>query len=299
MDITPTNISTLNRSSVTVWKRGAASYDSFAQRLAAQTTTTTGEAIYSWLGAMPALKLFLKELEFATLASNRWSVKTQEWGIGWNIKKLEIIRDLYGQYAPMFEQNGLLATVHPDKLLAERLVAGFVEKGYTGGAFFSANQNHATGVAKNKFTNFFTKQLTPTYFGQAIASMGKILAPDGTPFNLVKKWVLLCGEDNRSAAEDILELETLSGGGKNKYYKRAELEVTPFITGSHWFLINQGMPFKGMVQVNEIPITFTAKTDPQSDSVFRTESFDYKSYGVLAVDYGLPQVIWGSTGADA
>ena len=136
----------------------------------------------------------------------------------------------------------------------------------------------------------------------ALAGLQKILAPDNTPFNLVEDYILLVGPDNRSAAEDIVSVATLSGGGTNKYYKKAELVVSPFITGSYaayWFLINVGMPMTPLVQVNEIPISFTALTAPQSDSVFRTEAFSYKSYGVMTVNYGLPQLIWGSTGADA
>jgi len=263
-------------------------------------TTTTGQAVFGWLGAMPGLRPFVKELEKASISNNKWTVETEQWGIGWDIPKLSILRDTYGEFSPMFEQNGLLAKVHPDQLLINRLVAGFTEVDYTGSAFFATSgKKHATGVTKNAFGNKSTKQLTSAYFGAAIAGLGKILSPDGTPFNLVQKYVLICGEDNRSAAEDIVEVATLSGGGANKYYKKADLIVTPYITGSHWFVMNVGMPFKGMVQVNEIPISFTAQTDPQSDSVFRLEAFSYKSYGVLKVDYGLPQLVWGSTGADA
>ena len=299
MDINPTNISQLNRSSVTVWKRGYEKYKPIIGRIASKTPATAGKAVFSWLGAMPGLKPFVKELEFANLASVKWEVTPDPFGIGWRISKREIKNDQFGQYAPMFAQNGLNASLHPDQLAIDRLVNGFTALDYTGLAFFAANKPHAPGITKNKFNNKSTKILNATYFGAAISGLGKILSPDGAPFSPIMDLTLICGEDNRSAAEDILMVDTLSTGGKNKYYKRAELVVTPLITGSQWFLLNNALEMQPIVYVDEEPVTFTALTDPQSTSVFRTEQFEYKSYGIHRVDYGVPQLAWGSTGADA
>ena len=107
------------------------------------------------------------------------------------------------------------------------------------------------------------------------------------------------GETWRATAENILEVKTLSAGGDNRQFGKAKLLVTPLITGDHWFLANTGSPFKPMVDVEEIPVEFTAQTDPKSESVFEREAFAYKCYGVYAQDFGLPQTIIGSTGADA
>src|SRR5436189_931791 len=174
MDITPQNISTFNRSSVTVWSRGAASYTPEYARLAAQVQAAAGVCVFGWLGAMPSLRPFVKEVEKASISSNKWTVTPDPWGVKWGIPKRDLMNDTYGQYASMFEQNGLLSAVHPDQLLFNRLVAGFTEVDYTGTAFFATTviKKHATGVDKNKFKNAFTKQLTPTYFGQAIAGLG-------------------------------------------------------------------------------------------------------------------------------
>lgn len=299
MDINPTNISQLNGAAVTVWNRGRAKYTPFISRIAATTKATAGKAVFSWLGALPGLKPFGKELEMANIASVKWEVVPDPFGIGWSISKREIKNDQFGQYAPMFAQNGLNAALHPDQLAINRLVNGFTNKDYTGKNFFDTDKQHAPGVTKNKFSNKSTKILNATYFGQALSGLGKILAPSGEPFSPIMDLTLICGEDNRSAAEDIVLLDTLSGGGRNKYYKRAELIVTPLITGSEWFVLNNALEMQPIVFVDEEPVTFTAQTDPQSDDVFRKESFSYKSYGIHRADYGVPQLAWGSTGADA
>jgi phage major head subunit gpT-like protein len=299
MDINPTNINQLNRTAVTVWNRGRGRYTPHIGRIAAKSGAAGGKAVFGWLGATPGLKPFGKELEYANLASVKWEVTPDPFGIGWSIPRRDIKNDQFGQYATMFAQNGLNAAIHPDMLAMDMLVNGFTRKDYTGKNFFDTAKEHAPGVGKNKFTNKSTKVLNPTYFGQAIAGLGKILAPDGTPFSPFMDLTLIVGEDNRSAAEDIVMVDTLSTGGKNKYYQRAKLIVTPLITGSQWFLLNNGLEMQPLVYVDEEPVTFTARTDPQSDNVFKKEAFEYKSYGIHRVDFGVPQLAWGSTGADA
>lgn len=299
MDINPSNISQINAASVTVWNRGNGKYQPHVGRIAAKTKATAGKAVFGWLGAMPGLRPFDKELEYANIGSAKWEVTPDPFGIGWSITKREIKNDQFGQYAPMFAQNGMNAAIHPDMLAMAKLVNGFSAVDYTGSAFFAANKLHVPGVSKNKFTNTFTKVLNSTYFGQAISGLGKILAPDGTPFAPIMDLTLICGEDSRSAAEDIVMVDSLSGGGTNKYYGRAKLIVTPLITGNHWFLLNNALEMQPLVFVDEEPVTFSAMTDPTSVNVFRQERYDYKSYGIHRVDYGVPQLAWGSTGADA
>jgi phage major head subunit gpT-like protein len=301
MDINSDTLAALNRTSAAVWNKGRNSYTPVRNKLAMPATTTTGLIIMGWLGALPYMKPFIKQLEKQNVGSAKWQIDSVEYAAGWDIPRLQIKRDQHGLYAPLFEASGLHASFHPDQLLFARLVAGFTEADYTGSAFFAASgKKHVPGVSKNSFGNKLTKQLTAPHFATARKTLNNILGPDGVPFNAASTGLtLVCGETWRSAAEGILEAEYLSGGGTNVNYKKADLLVTPLITGDHWFLINSGSPFKPMVDLQEIKTEFTAMTDPKSPNVFEFEAFSFKSYGVYSEDYGLPQTIVGSTGADA
>ncbi len=300
MDINAENLSALNRASVAIWNKGKDSYKSVRGSLAMPATTKTGLIIMGWLGSLPVMKPFIKELEKQNLGSAKWQIDSVEYAAAWDIPRLSIMRDQHGLYSPIFQMSGHYASFHPDKLMFDRLVAGFTTAGYTGGYFFSANQKHVPGVSTNKFNNLMTKQLTAAHFATARKTLNNILLPDGTPFNAgSQELTLICGETWRATAEALLELRTLSTGGDNQYYQKAKLLVTPLITGDHWFLANTGMPFKPMVDLSEIKTEFTALTDLRSENVFNREAYSYKAYGVYSEDYGLPQTIIGSTGADA
>lgn len=300
MDINADTLTALNRTSAAIWNKGKDSYTPVRGKLAMPARTTTGLIIMGWLGALPVMKPFIKQLEKQALGSSKWQIDSVEYAAGWGIPRLAIKRDQHGLYGPIFEVSGQQGAFHPDQLLFNRLVAGFSALGYTGGAFFSANQNHVKGVVKNKFSNLMTKQLTAAHFATARKTLNTILLPDGTPFNSASsELTLICGETWRATAEALLEVRTVTTGGDNQYYQKAKLLVTPLITGDHWFLANTGSPFKPMVDLQEIKTEFTAQTDPKSEGVFNREEYEFKVYGVYAEDFGLPQTIIGSTGADA
>ncbi len=300
MDINSETLAAMNRSSVAVWNKGHASYTPVRNRLAMPARTSTGLIIMGWLGALPYMKPFIKQLEKQNLGSAKWQIDTAEYAAGWGIPRLAIKRDQHGLYSPIFEASGQDSSFHPDKLMFDRLVAGFTTNCYTGGTFFADSAKHVKGVSKNAFDNKMTKQLTAAHYATARKMLFSILRPDGVPFNAAStKLTLVCGETWRATAEAILEAEYLSGGGTNTNYKKADLLVTPLITGDHWFLANTGSPFKPMVDLQEIKTEFTAQTDPKAEGVFQREEYEFKVYGVYSEDYGLPQTIIGSTGADA
>jgi phage major head subunit gpT-like protein len=299
MDINATNISALNRQSAIIFDRGSASYQPQRSPFCARATTKVGLVVVGWLGLLPSMQPFVKELERQNVGSSTWQIATAPYAAGWEIPRLDVLRDTFGIYAPVFESGGQLASFHPDMLFFDRIVAGFASVDYTGKNFFDADKNHVKGVTKGKFTNRMTKQLTDVHFGTARRMLNEIRLPNGVPFNLVRDLTLICGETWRAAAEALLETKTLPGGGDNPNYGKAKLLVTPLISDSKWFLVNGGMPFKPLVEVEEIKTEFSAQTDPNSDSVFNREAFAYKAYGVYSLDYGLPQTIIGSTGADA
>lgn len=299
MDINATNITALNRQSALIFDRGSASYAAQRAPFCAKATTKVGAVVVGWLGLLPAMQPFVKELERQNVGSSTWQIATTSYAAGWEIPRLDVLRDSFGIYAPVFEVGGQLSAFHPDQLFFQRLVAGFASLDYTGKNFFDTDKNHARGVTKARFTNLMTRQLTDVHFATARRLLNEIRLPNGVPFNLVRDLTLICGETWRTAAEALLETKTLPGGGDNPNYGKARLLVSPLIEDAKWFLVNGGMPFKPLVEVEEIPTAFSAQTDPASDSVFNREAFAYKAYGVYSVDYGLPQVIIGSTGITA
>lgn len=297
------NINTSTLNAVTRTVRGLflsqlAGTASLVPDLAMPATTTTGEAVFAWLGNMPSMKPFKDELERVALAASDWTVKTQEYAMGYSIPSLAIRRDQFGIYNPVFSAAGQRAAEHGDYMLAQRLVAGFTEKDYTGKNFFDSNKLFVKG-GKATFTNTSTKKLTLAYYRAARMALRNIKDPAGYPVHGSPTFTLIVSPDLEGDANDIIKADKLANGGTNTEYNSAKLEVWNYLSGSCWFLAVNNSPLKPFIKLDEIKLDLFAKQDPNSEAVFNRNEFEYKAYAVYKIDFGLPQLIFGSTGADA
>ena len=300
MDLNARSINAINAAAVTNWTVGSDAYNSYVPELAMKNTNCqSGAAVYAWLGSLPVMQPFTGELQLQTIESADWTVKNAEYDMSWEIKRIEIERDTFGVYSPMIKEAGFNARMHPDQLLAERLTNGFTEKGYTGAAFFSANQKHVKSTDKDKFTNNFTKKLTGEYFSTARKMLKQIKKPGGMPFNVGSQLVLIVSPENEAMGEAILEAQFGAAGATNTNYKKARLVVNEFLDGPKWYLANMNGMARPFIFQEEKATKFTYWTADNDYSVMQRKSFVYNAYGVYAVNYGLPQRIIGSTDADA
>lgn len=297
------NINTATLTAVTRTVRGLflsqlAATASLVPALCMPATTTTGEAVFAWLGNLPAMKPFKNELEKQTLATSDWTVRTQEYAMGYSIPSLAIKRDQFGIYNPVFSAAGQRAGEHADYMLAQRLIAGFTQKDYTGKNFFDEDKLFVKG-AKALFTNKSTKKLTLPYYRAARQMLRTIKDPSGYPLHGAPTFSLIVSPELEGDAKDIIQADKLANGGSNTEYNSAKLEVWNFLTGSYWFLAVNNSALKPLINLDEIKLDLFAKQDPNSEAVFNRNEFEYKAYAVNKIDFGLPQLIFGSTGADA
>jgi phage major head subunit gpT-like protein len=105
--------------------------------------------------------------------------------------------------------------------------------------------------------------------------------------------------DNEAMGEAILEAQFGANGATNTSYNKAELVVNEFLDGPEWFLANVNGMARPMIFQEERATKFSYWTADTDYSVMQRKEFLYEAYGVYTVNYGLPQRIIGSTGADA
>ncbi len=295
------NAATLNAATRTV--RGLflsqlAATASLIPTLTMSAKTTTGEAVFGWLGNLPSMKPFKNELEKQTLAVSDWTVKTAEYAMGYTVKALDLKRDNFGIYTPVFQTAGSRAGEHRDMQLSVRLAAGFTAKDYTGKNFFDTDKKFVKGAATT-FTNKMTKQLTLPHFRTARKMLRAIKDPAGYPLIGAPQFTLIVGPDLEGAASDILLADKLASGASNTEFNKAKLEVWNFLDGGAWYLMVNNSPLKPFINLDEIPVELFSQQDMNSDGVFNRHEYSYQAYAVNNVDFGLPQLIIGSTGADA
>lgn len=292
----------------TAFKEGLQGEASQLADLALETNSTAEKEAYEWLNTIGGLTEFTGEGKFDDLSTSGYEIKNREYQRGVQVKAIDIARDREGVYKPSFQMLGARANSHRDELLGELLLGGFTLKDYTGKNFFDTDKKHAPNITGGKavaptFSNKGTKKISAANFETALLNIKGRLDREGKPLRLGRKLKLIVGTAAWADAREIVGVDTLAGGGKNPNFGAAELVLMPEIdvstTPHAWFLVDVGMPLKAFIFQNEVPVRLESQTSQDSDTVFEKKVYRYQAYGSRGAGYGLPQLAYGSTGADA
>ena len=288
---------------------GTPKIDGFAFRA----TSTSADETYGWLGAMPGMRKLVGEINIRNLVDHGFKVANEEYEDTVAVKRKDIERDKLGIYNGFFTAMGKSARRHPDKLLAAALVAGFTTPCSTGKNFFDAD--HEPQKGKGKFTNKGTKKLSAANYAAAVATLKSFRDSEGEPINDSPDLVLIVSPKNEALAKQILQSDFIQATATNKAGTEiigttavsnvnkgtARLEAWNRLSANEemWFLVDLGAVVKPFVYQVELDTEFKALTDPNSEHVTLKQEYIYQAYGRYNVAALLPELAWGSTGADA
>lgn len=267
---------------------------------AMRSPSSSAEENYAWLGALPGMRKIVGEINIRNLVDHGFKVANEEFEVTVGVKRKDIERDALGVYTGFFSGMGRSAGRHPDKLLAAALVAGFTTPCYTGKNFFDLN--HEPQKGKAKFSNKGTKKLSAANYEAARASIKSRVDAEGEPINENPDLVLIVSPKWEAAARLILEAENLAGGGTNTNKGTARLDVWNRLSGANedmWFLVDLGAVVKPFVHQVEIETEYKALDNPDSEHAVLKQEYIYQAYGRYNVAALVPELAWGSTGADA
>jgi phage major head subunit gpT-like protein len=275
--------------------------------MAMATTSSNEEEFYKWLGSVPGMRKLVDVVQVKNLASHGYSIKNDEWEDTIEIPQKDIERDSYGVYNPMLSAMGAAAAQHPDELVANLYVNGFSTKCYTGKNFFDTN--HEPQLGKQKFSNLGTKKLSAANFEDARYNIKSRKNAHGRPMNLGKDLALVVSPKNESLARQILQADltqiaaggTNVGGVTNVNKGTARALIWPQLTTAEdaWYLIDFGQVMQPFIMQFEKQPTLESLTQPNSEYVMLNHKFLYQVYARYNAGYGLPELAFGSTGADA
>lgn len=269
--------------------------DSFALK----TTSRSAEEYYGWLGAVPGLRELLGEVQIRNLVDHNYRIPNKEFESTVGVKRKDIERDQFGMYNMLFQAMGASARIHPDELLFAAMIAGFTTACYTGKNFFDAD--HEPQAGKTKFSNKGTKKLSAANYQTARANLKGRLNAEGKPMNLGIDLVLVVSPDYEATGRSIVVADKVGGGNTNVDQGTARLEVCPLLASNPhmWFLLEVGQPLKPFINQEEVPLEFQSLNDPTSEHVLLQKEYLHQAYRRGNVGYGLPELAYGSTGADA
>jgi phage major head subunit gpT-like protein len=268
----------------------------------AMSAASDGEAEeYHWLGDIGGLKELLGEISIENLLRHAYTIKNREWHNTKGIKRTSIERDKLSVYHPMLGVLAENAANHPGNLVAELLVNGFTKLDYTGSAFFATGKKaHAKAKA---FSNKGTKKLSEANYQLARANLTGRLTPDGTEaMRLGKDLQLIVSPTWEAEAKKIVTAETINNNTNINRGTATVMSLPELLAlgaEDSWFLVEAGSAMKAfIVQIEKQPST-AMDTDPNSAQVIKSGEFLFQVYARHNAGYGLPELAYGSTGADA
>jgi phage major head subunit gpT-like protein len=275
--------------------------DMWWQQLALRTTSTGSEEEYHWLGAVPGLKELIGEPQIQNLIRHGFTIKNREWEDTIGIQRKDLERDKLGVYTPLVQAMAEAAAYQPGELVAELLVNGFSKKDYTGKNFFDTGK--AAHPKAKPFDNISgNKKLSQANFRIARANLTGRLNAEGRAMRLGKDLLLVVSPTYQSTALEITTAEKL-GNNTNIDRGTARTLVLPELLAlnaeHHWFLLEVGSPMKPFIVQTELSPETAMCTDPDDSHVIKTKQFLYQVYARHNAGYGLPELAFGSTGANA
>ncbi len=251
---------------------------------------------YHFGDLLSGMREWLGDREIEALGREPFTIRNREWEKTIGIPKAAFEDDQLGIYSAQIKALAAIAAQHPDELLVELIEGGFANNGYDGVPFFSANHPITGGVQSNVVSG----ALSETTFASALLKLRSMKGKGGRPINPLAaggRLTLTVGPANEAAAKTLLKKEYVDGGDSNINFNAADLEVLPYIAGTHWMLSVTGgalAPF--ILQMRKRPV-FIAKDRQDDDEAFMKNRFVYGIEGRWNMGYGLHQLAVGSTGS--
>lgn len=301
MVITSDSLRALNKGWTTLFLEAyqGGNYKPLISSFAQTTSSMSKEEFYGMLAAIPGLQELVGEITIDNVSDVGFSITNKEFHRTIAVKRTDIERDQFGMYKMLFPSMGTAARVHPDELLFAAMTGGFTSLCYTGKNFF--DNNHEPVKGKLKFSNKGTKKLSAANFEEGRKNIKSRRNTEGKPMNLGTDLVLVVSPTNESLGRQIVVADKVAGGNDNVNKGTARLEVCPLLSSNEdmWFLFELGYPIKPFINQVEKELEFLALTNTSDSHVLLQREFVYQAYRRGNVGYALPELAYGSTGADA
>jgi phage major head subunit gpT-like protein len=144
MEINAGNLALLNQAYNAAFSRGLETVKPMWQMVATPVPSTTSEEKYGWLGATTKFREWIGDRQVQNLRQHDYTIKNKTWESTVSVKRERIEDDQYGIYAPLMEQMGQDAALHPDELVYSLLNVGDSTPCYDGQFFFDTD--HPVGL---------------------------------------------------------------------------------------------------------------------------------------------------------
>jgi len=265
------------------FQKGVEEADPVASKLY-EVVGSTGESnLYGWFEHLPGFKRWVsgQPRSKRNLNAKDYRVPNRRYEDTIAVPVDAVDDDQLAQYRPAIKALGKVGVLLEDELVFDLFNYGFTGttaegddvKAYDGQPWFSNSHQ----VGETVIDNYITAALSATSYETAYTTLiGYKAKPDklstARPLNRnIKNLVLVIPPALLGTALEIVGVATVATGGANKWYKTAEILVSPYLTSTTaWFLVNVGESIKPIFFQDREKLQIIEKS-PVNDS----EAFTY------------------------
>lgn len=164
MIINSANLKTLTTAFNGAFKTGFGGIESQYAKIAMDTTSTTSEEIYPWLGEFPRMREWVGDRVIQNLAAHSWTIKNKDFELTVEVDRNAIEDDRFGVYSPMFQEMGRETAEQPDKLVFGMLSQGFSSVCYDGQYFFDTDHPVKNELGQTQSVSNFVAGAGPAWY---------------------------------------------------------------------------------------------------------------------------------------
>ena len=280
-----------------LFNKGFESMEAQYTKVAMIVPSSSRDETYGWLGQFPSLREWVGEREIQNLSANGYTIKNKDFELTVGVPRNDIMDDKIGLYAPLIQNMGESAKIHPDTIVFALLARGFEEKCYDGTNFFSKN-HPLKKEDKTVQSNMGTRKLSADSFAEAKSAMMTLKSEKGQNLKIVPD-LLVVAPQNEAKAREILFADMILGS-TNVNKGTCDLLVSPDLSdhGDQWYLLSTKRSVRPLVFQDREKPRFTSKTSDTDDNVFFQNEYLYGVNARYNAGYGLWQLAFGSTGEE-
>lgn len=278
----------------TVFSKAYEATSTHSDKIAMRVDSSTKQEEYRWLGAIPGLTEWLGDRAVKDLAQDGFVIKNKDFEATVAVSRNDIEDDNIGVYTPLFSQLGENSKQHPDELIFSLIAEGFTKTCFDGQFFFDTD--HPNG-SQSVWSNKSADTLTATAYETARQTMMSLKNEEGRPMRVTPSHLIVPPQLEKEAL-DIVRADLTASGDSNVWRDSADVIVAPELSDNptYWFMAALEKPVKPFILQMRKEAQFVSLDNIDDENVFMRKEYIYGVDYRGAVGYGLPHLIFGSTG---
>lgn len=253
---------------------------------------------YGILGAMPSVREYLGDRQYAKLRGATYTLANKEWEVSLEIAKKDIADDRLNLYDGALTSLAQRAARHPDKLLMQAIVNGESTVCFDGQYFFDTDHSWgSSGSQDNDLTGAAATGTQPTVaeflasYETCRAQMLSFVDDNGEPLHedvitgmdSGLQFVALVPPEFETVAKTAFNQSLKGNGESNIVLDRPMVATSTHLTSAaKWYLFRVDVPLKPFIFQARTPLTPT--TSGEMD--MNMKDMQFGTYARYNIGYG-------------